>query len=105
MPALALGLSFRHPFVMDLLAGYESDASGSSDSQQIPAEAPVAAQVKPSLPSWASKPSDEQAASLLHSLPNPSSRPARKTRRTVPMTLQYVPDSDEEVGQLAVNCC
>lgn len=90
---------------MDLLAGYESDASGSSGSQQIPAEAPVAAQVKP-LPSWASKPSDEQAATLLHSLPIPSSQPARQKRRTVPMTLQYVPDSDDEdVGQFAVTWC
>ena len=91
---------------MDLLAGYESDASGSSGSQQMPAEAPEAAQVKSCLPSWASQPSDEQATSLLHSLPNPSSQPARRKRRTVPMTLQYVPASDdEEVGQLAVTCC
>lgn len=91
---------------MDLLAGYESDASGSSGSQQIPAEASGATQVKSCLPSWASKPPDEQAESLLNSLPNPSNQPARKKRRTVPMTLQYVPDSDdEEVGQLAVTWC
>lgn len=90
---------------MDLLAGYESGGSGSSGDQQISTEAPAAAQVKPSLPSWASKTPDEQAASLRNSLPNPSGQPARKKRRTVPMTLQYVPDSDEEVGQLAVTYC
>lgn len=84
---------------MDLLAGYESDASRSSGSQQVSGEVPVAAPVKPSLPSWASKPENEQAGRLLHSLPVPSSQPARKKRRTLPMTLQYVPDSDEDVRQ------
>ena len=90
---------------MDLLAGYESDASESSDSQQVPAEVLVAAQVKPSLPSWASNPPEKQATSLLHSLPTSSSQPAIRKRRTLPMTLQYVPDSDEEVREFAVRRC
>lgn len=90
---------------MDLLAGYESDASESSGSQEVPAEVPVAAQVKPSLPAWASKPAGEQAASLLHSLPTSSGQHATRKRRTLPMTLQYVPDSDEEVREFAVTHC
>lgn len=91
---------------MELLAGYESDASGSSGSQKASGEPPVAAQVKPSLPSWASKPTPEQAAGLLGNLPVPSSQPARRKRRTLPMTLQYVSDSDEDVRHSrCVPCC
>lgn len=90
---------------MDLLAGYESDASGSSDSQQVPAVVSAAVQVKTSLPSWASEQQGEQPAGLLNALPAPSSHPARKMRRTLPMTLQYVPDSDEEVRQITMFHC
>ena len=85
---------------MDLLAGYESDASSASDSQQTPPGTSVAEQVKPSLPSWASRSDAEQNGGLMGSLPAPSIQPVRGKRRTLPMTLQYVPDSDEEVGLL-----
>ncbi len=82
---------------MDLVAGYGSDTSGSSGSQDAPAAAAPSVQTVPSLPSWASITRTEQPAGLLGNLPAPSGQPKRKKRRTLPMTLQYVPDSDEEV--------
>ena len=83
---------------MDLLAGYASDASGSGGSEGVPAEAVSNVQTAPLLPSWASTKIPEQPAGLLNNLPAPSSGSKRKKRRTLPMTLQYVPDSDEEVA-------
>ncbi len=81
---------------MDLLAGYASDASGSGGSDGVPAETTSSVQTAP-VPSWASTRIPEPAG-LLNNLPAPSSEPKRKKRRTLPMTLQYVPDSDEEVA-------
>lgn len=80
---------------MDMLAGYASDASGSSENQE--AAAPIV-QTAPALPSWAAESRSAQPPSLLKDLPAPSSQPKRAKRRTLPMTLQYVPDSDEEVS-------
>ena len=85
---------------MDLLAGYASDASGSGGSEGVPAETTSSVQTAPVLPSWASTRIPEQPAGLLDNLPAPSSESKRRKRRTLPMTLQYVPDSDEEVA-----CC
>lgn len=98
--AICARLLFTVRLAMDLLAGYESDASSSSESQEAPPQRRIAESVKPSLPSWASKPHAEQNAGLMNTLPAPSAHPARRKRRTLPMTLQYVPDSDEEVGIL-----
>ncbi|DBB10990.1 hypothetical protein WJX82_011459 [Trebouxia sp. C0006] len=81
---------------MDLLAGYASDASGPGGSEGVPAETTSSVHTAPVLPSWASTRIPEQPAGLLDNLPAPSSEPKRKKRRTLPMTLQYVPDSDEE---------
>ncbi len=83
---------------MDLLAGYASDASGSGGSEGAPAETVSSVQTASVLPSWASTRIPEQPAGFLDNLPAPSSQPKRKKRRTLPMTLQYVPDSDEEVA-------
>ena len=88
---------------MDLLAGYDSDASGASGSPEAPADAETV-QVKPSLPSWASNSQAAQGAGLLNKLPAPTGQPALKKRRTLPMTLQHVPDSDEEVRLTAASC-
>ena len=84
-------------YIMDLVAGYESDTSGSSGSQNVPAEPASSVRTIPALPSWASATQNEQPAGLLDDLPAPSSQPKGRKRRTLPMTLQYVPDSDEEV--------
>lgn len=85
---------------MDLVAGYGSDSSGGSpvsDAQTQPVTA-----VAPALPSWASAQEAARTNGLLTSLPAPSEQPRRKKRKTLPMTLQYVPDSDDEVSRYKV---
>ena len=88
---------------MDLVAGYGSDSSGSaSDADADPQPVP-AVQTAPAMPSWASTTAkNAQPAGLLDDLPAPSGQPKRKKRRTLPMTIQYVPDSDDEVLQQAL---
>ena len=85
---------------MDLVANYDSDSSGSpADEDAIPEPAPLA-QSAPALPSWATTTAKrEQPSGLLDDLPAPSGQPKRKKRRTLPMTIQYVPDSDDEVSK------
>lgn len=82
---------------MDLVANYDSDSSGSpGDAAVLPEPAPTA-QSAPTLPSWASTTAKkEEPAGLLGDLPAPSGQHKRKKRRTLPMTIQYVPDSDDE---------
>ena len=85
---------------MDLVANYDSDSSGSpGDAAVVPEPAPPA-KTAPSLPSWASTTAKrEEPAGLLGDLPVPSGQPKRNKRRTLPMTIQYVPDSDDEVNK------
>ena len=82
---------------MDLVAGYGSDSSGESPSAGR--ELQAVATAAPALPSWASAKDAARPEGLLTSLPAPSSQSKRKKRKTLPMTLQFVPDSDEEVGR------
>lgn len=84
-------------YSMDLVAGYGSDSSGGSPPAS--AEPTPAPAVAPALPSWASARETASSEGLLTSLPAPSDQPKRKKRKTLPMTLQYVPDSDEEVSR------
>ena len=84
------------PCEMDLVAGYGSDSSG-PDADAAPQPVP-AVRAAPAMPTWASGTAKrEQPAGLLDNLPAPSGQPKRKKRRMLPMTIQYVPDSDDEV--------
>lgn len=82
---------------MDLVAGYGSDSSGGSPSTS--AAPPAIPAVAPALPTWASAKDTASSDGLLTSLPAPSNQPKRRKRKTLPMTLQPVPDSDEEVSR------
>ena len=82
---------------MDLLAEYGSDSSGGSPSASA---APPIAAVAPAIPSWALKSNTKPSESLLTNLPAPTTRPERKKRKLLPLTIQHVSDSDEEVSGL-----